>query len=136
MTMSTQTLLESARLLAGAVLHDSLQICSVGEPVTVGINVERPITNLGEPVPGLVQTTILGNAIESRTDAVYSIKVARGTALSAGQAVKVVSCVLEPDLIGKILLIDKISKNGLAMIRKAIASDSEIVDQQGKGDLE
>ena len=86
--------------------------------------------------PGLVQTTTLQNAVESRTVNTYSVKVARGTALEKGMAVKVVSCVMEPSLVGKTLLIDKVSQNGLAMLRKAVASDYDIVDQQGKGDLE
>lgn len=135
MTMSTQTLHESARQLAAAVLHDSIQILNVGEPVTVGINVTRELTEVGEPVAGLVQSTILANAVESRTDSTYSVKVARGTDLKSGEAVRVVTCVLEPDLVGKVLLLDKVSLNGLAMIRKAVAADFETVDQQGKDGL-
>lgn len=135
MTMSTQTLTESARVLALATLRDMVQLLTVGEPVTTGINVTRALTAVGDPVAGLVQTTVLGNAVESRTDAVYAVKVARGTALSAGMAVRVVTCFAEPDLIGKVLLIDKVSMNGLAMLRKGIASDYEVVDQQGKAGL-
>lgn len=132
MTMSTQTLGEAARQLAAAVLLDSIQIYDVGQPVTVGPNVTRDITEVGEPVAGLVQTTTLANAVESRVDSVYSVKVARGTDLSAGQAIKVITCLAEPDLVDKVLLIDKISKNGLAMIRKGVASDFGVVNQEGK----
>jgi len=91
--------------------------------------------SLREPIPGLVQTTTLANAVESRVDNTYSVKVARGTDLNAGQAVRVVSCLAEPDLVGKVLLIEKISQNGLAMIRKAVASDFKVVNQEGKGGL-
>ena len=135
MTMSTQTLAESARQLATAVLIDSIQIMDVGDPVTVGFEVVRELTPVGEPVAGLVQTSTLANAVESRVDSVYSVKVARGTALSAGQAIQVVRCIMEPDLVGKTLLLDKVSKNGLAMIRKAVASDFEQVNQEGKDGL-
>ena len=135
MTMSTQTLAESARQLAAAVLIDSIQVLLVGPPVTQGIAVTRSLTNVGTPVAGLVQTTTLANAVESRVDSVYSVKVARGTALAAGQAVRVITCLLDPTLVGKVLLLDKVSKNGLAMIRKAVASDFEVVNQEGKGGL-
>lgn len=132
MTMSTQTLGESARMLAAAVLLDSLQVLTVGLPVTVGINVTRALTPSGQPVAGLVQTTTLANAVESRTDSTYSVKVAQGTPLVAGQAVRVLICLMDPSLVGKVLLLDKISQNGLAMIRKGVASDFETVNQEGK----
>jgi hypothetical protein len=41
----------------------------------------------------------------------------------------------EPDLVGKVLLLDKVSQNGLAMLRKAVASDFDMVNQEGKGGL-
>lgn len=135
MSMSTQTLDESARQLAAAVLVDQIQIMDVGQPVTVGINVTRSLTPVGDPISGLVQTSVLLNAAESRTEATYSVKVSRGTTLRSGQAVKVIACRQEPELSGKVLLIDKISLNGLAMIRKAIASDYENINQEGKGNL-
>lgn len=135
MTMSTQTLTEAGRTLAAAVLIDVIQILNVGQPVTTGINVTRSLTPVGEPIAGLVQTTVLENAIESRVNSTYSVKVARGTALVPGQAIRVISCQAEPDLVGKELLLDKISLNGLAMIRKGVATDFEAVNQEGKGGL-
>jgi hypothetical protein len=133
--MSTQTLTESARQLALAVLKDTVQIMDVGQPVTVGINVTRELTPVGDPVAGLVQTTVLDNAVESLVDSVYSVKVAGGTNIKAGQAVKVISCLMEPSLVGKVLLLDKVSQNGLAMIRKAVATEFKPVNQEGKGGL-
>jgi hypothetical protein len=135
MTMSTQTLGEAARQLAAATLLDSIQIGTVGDPVTVKFAVTREFTAVGEPVPGLVQTTTLQNAAESRTVNTYSIKVTQGTELAKGDAVKVISCVLEPSLVDKVLLVDKVSQNGAAMLRKAVASDSDNVNQEGKGDI-
>lgn len=135
MTMSTQTLDEAARQMALAVLVDLVQILDVGEPVTTGINVDRSLTAVGTPIAGLVQTSVLLNAAESRTEATYSVKVPRGTSLSAGQAVQVITCRQEPSLSGKTLLIDKVSQNGLAMLRKAVASDFENVNQEGKSGL-
>lgn len=132
MTMSTQTLTEAARQLANALLLDTVQICDVGVPVTVGVNVTRSLTNVGTPVAGLVQTTTLANAVESRVDNPYSVKVALSTALAAGQAVRVITCTMDPTLVGKVLLIDKVSRSGLAMIRKAVASYATIVNQEGK----
>jgi hypothetical protein len=132
--MSTQTLREGARLLAG-VLVDTVQIFDVGDPVTVGFEVTRPLTPVGTPVPGLVQSTTLENAVESRTEQVWSIKVSRDTPLAAGQAVQVISSVAEPELVGRKLVVDKVSLNGAAMIRKGVASDFETVNQEGKEGL-
>jgi len=135
MTMSTPTLAEASRLLATAILRDTLQILTVGPPVTVGIQVTRSLTSVGLPVQGLVQTTTLANAVESRIDVVYSVKVRQNVLLMPGQAVRVVTCVATPSLVGKVLLIDKVTENGLAMIVKGIASDFHNVNQEGKGAL-
>jgi len=132
MSMSTQTLHEAARVIQQAILLDSVQIFNVGQPVTVGIQVTRELTPVGEPVAGLVQHTGLNNAVESATDTIYSIKVPQATELVSGQAVRVVACLMEPALVGKTLLVDKVSLNGAAMLRKAIASEHEVVNQEGK----
>lgn len=134
MVTSIQTLTDAAGLLS-TVLVDTAQVYNVGDKVTTGIVVSRALVSTGEPVACLVQTTSLANAVESRTESVYSVKVAQGTVLSAGQAIKVLSCVMEPDLVGKTLLLDKVSQNGLSLIRKAVASDWEIVNQEGKEGL-
>ena len=135
MTMSTQTLDEAARQLANAVLIDTIQILDVGDPVTVGINVTRELTAVGQPIAGLVQETTLQNAVESEVSTFYSVKVAKYTELKAGQAIRVITCHAEPDLVGATLLLDKMSRNGLAMIRKGVASTFEAVNQEGKEGL-
>lgn len=132
MVMSTQTSLEAARLLETTVLLDEVQILDVGQPVTVGTQVTRSLTPAGSPVAGLVQTTTLANAAEGITENIYSVKVARATPIAAGQAVRVTRCQLEPSLVGKVLLLDKVSQNGAALIRKAVAQDTTIVNQEGK----
>lgn len=132
MTMSTQTLGEASRMLAAAVLTDSIQISDVGVPVTEGFEVVRHLTAVGDPVPALVQTTTLANAAESRVESLYSVKVSQGTPLSAGQAVTVLRCSQEPSLVGKKLLMDKVSQNGAAVIRKGVATDFAVVNQEGK----
>lgn len=121
--------------MATSVLVDTVQVYNVSAPITVGFEVQRPIIAASEPVPGLVQSTTLVNAVESRTQHIFSIKVAQATALAPGQVVKVISCVQEPDLVGKLLLVDKVSLNGAAILRKAVASDFETVNQEGKGDI-
>lgn len=130
--MSTQTLDEAGRLMAKEILIDTVQIFDVGDPVTVGINVTRALTPVGEPIAGLVQTITLESAVEGRVAQAYSIKVPRGTALEAGQAVKVVTTRTDTELVGKPILVDTISKNGLAMIRKGTGQDFENVNQEGK----
>ncbi|QIN93835.1 hypothetical protein SEA_ALAKAZAM_12 [Microbacterium phage Alakazam] len=131
MVMSTQILRDAAALLARELI-DTVQILNVGDPVTVGPNVTRSLTPVGDPIPGLVQTTVLANAVEGVSENIYSVKVAQGTAISAGQAVRVVAAELEPALVGKVLLLDKVSENGAALIRKAVAQDTNVVNQEGK----
>lgn len=132
MVMSTQISREAARQLEVAILLDRIQILDVGQPVTVGANVTRSLTPVGQPVPGLVQTSTPQGAIESTTTNIYSVKVPQGTAISAGQAVRVEACLMEPGLVGKVLLLDSVSQNGAALIRKAFASDTTVVNQEGK----
>ncbi|UVK59169.1 hypothetical protein SEA_CAPTAINREX_11 [Microbacterium phage CaptainRex] len=132
MVMSTRTSLEAAKLLEQSILLDSVQLLNVGEPVTVGTQVTRSLTPVGNPIPGLVQTSVPQGAVESTTTNIYSVKVPQGTAWHAGQAVRVVACLMEPDLVGKVLLLDSVSRNGAALIRKGFASDSNVVNQEGK----
>ena len=134
MVMSIPISRDAAALLS-SVLHDSIQIMDVGEPVTEGAQVTRSLTPVGSPVAGLVQTTVLANTAEGRTNSTYSVKVAQGTVIEAGQAVKVVSCLLEPDLVGTVLLLDKVSLNGASLIRRGIASSVTVVNQEGKESL-
>lgn len=119
-----------------SVLIDSVQLYSVApSPVTVGSHVSRPLSAVGNPVPGLVQQTTLENAVESRSEALYSAKVGRATPIAAGMAVKVLTCAADPSLVGKIIFIDKVSGNGMAMIRKGVGTISEVVNTEGKEGL-
>lgn len=131
----TRTLAEAAGLMERTLLIDVVDLYTVGEPVTEGYDVYRQATLVSADVASLVQTTVLANAVESQVSNTYSIKLAAGTAVEAGMAVKVTSCRAEPGLVGKHLLIDKVSENGLALIRKAVATDFHSVNQQGKGDV-
>ena len=90
---------------------------------------------LGTPVAGLVQGTNLQNAIESKTETTWSVKVALATPMRSGQAVKVLSCAQDPTLVGKTLLLDKVSQQGAAMIRKGVATTVETINSQGKEGL-
>lgn len=131
MVMSTPTLASAASLLDVAVLIDTLDLYDVGDQVTTGINVSRELTLVQQDIRSLVQETTLANAVESATDSVYSVKVPRGTDIKAGQAIKVKTCTNDPSLIGKTLYLDKVSQNGAALIRKAVASSTYNVDRQG-----
>lgn len=135
MVMSTQTLGEAARLIHESILIDRIDLYAVGDPVTVGFGVTRTLSKLANGIPALVQTTLLANAVESQVVNLYSVKVARGTVITAGMVVEVVQCIQEPSLVGKKLLLDKVSQNGAAILRKAVASDFHQVDQQGKAGL-
>ncbi|WIC89568.1 hypothetical protein SEA_GARDENB_10 [Microbacterium phage GardenB] len=132
--MSTQTLAESSRLLE-LLLVDEVQILDVGEPITVGRNVTRELTPVGDPVKALVQGTTLQNAVESTTESIWAVKVPAGTPLVAGQAVRVTKASSKSTLVGKVLLLDKVSESGIDVLRKGVASDFEKVNQEGKEGL-
>lgn len=134
--MSAHTLAAAARLVEDNILLDQVQIFDVGSPVTVGAHVTRALTPVGQPVAGLVQSVTLENAVGGRVSQSYSIKVAVGTALVPGQAVKLLNSRTEADLVGKVFLIDTVSLNGAAMLRKATSSKAQSLDSQGKGVLE
>lgn len=130
--ISIPILADAASLLDVALLIDTLDLYNVGPQITVGFGVTRELTLVEEDIRSLVQETNLANAVESATTSYYSVKVPRDTPIKAGQAIKVKTCTNDPSLVGKTLYLDKVSQNGLALIRKAVASDSYQVDQQGK----
>lgn len=131
--MARQTIpLADAGKLLSLVLVDKVQLCTVGPPVTAGIQVTRQLTPLGEPVNGLVQTTLLANAVESLTETTWSVKVAAEVPLQGGMAVQVLVCQQDPSLVGEYLLIDRVNQSGMNIIRKGVSGSFMTVDQQGK----
>ncbi|QKN87711.1 hypothetical protein IXEL_10 [Microbacterium phage Ixel] len=130
--MSTQTLREAARLMDENVLLDQVQIFNVGDPVTVGHNVTRALTPAGQPVRGLVQSISLESPVDGRVSQAFSIKVSVGTPLEPGQAVRLLNSRTEAALVGKTFLVDTVSLNGAATLRKATSSKVSALDSQGK----
>ena len=131
--MARQTIpLADAGKLLSLVLVDKVQIYTVGPPVTTGIQVTRQLVPLGEPVNGLVQTTLLANAVESLTETTWSVKVAAEVPLQGGMAVQVLMCQQDPSLVGEVLLIDRVNQSGMNIIRKGVSGSFMTVDQQGK----
>ena len=131
--MARQTIpLADACKLLSLVLVDKVQLYTVGPPVTTGIQVTRQLTPLGEPVNGLVQTTLLANAVESLTETTWSVKVAAEVPLQGGMAVQVLMCQQDPSLVGEVLLIDRVNQSGMNLIRKGVSASFMTVDQQGK----
>ena len=131
--MARQTIpLADAGKLLSLVLVDKVQLYTVGPPVTTGIQVTRQLAPLGEPVNGLVQTTLLANAVESLTETTWSVKVAAEVPLQGGMAVQVLVCQQDPSLVGEYLLIDRVNQSGMNIIRKGVSGSFMTVDQQGK----
>ena len=131
--MARQTIpLADAGKLLSLVLVDKVQLYTVGPPVTTGIQVTRQLAPLGEPVNGLVQTTILATAVESLTETTWSVKVAAEVPLRGGMAVQVLMCQQDPSLVGEVLLIDRVNQSGMNIIRKGVSGSFMAVDQQGK----
>lgn len=127
--------LDDASSLLESVLIGSVKIYNSSAPKTEGIKVVRVLEKVSGPVPALVQSVDLKNAVESLTEQTFSIKVARETELVAGQVVEVVSSPQDPHLEGMKLLIGKVSLNGSALLRKGTASVYSLVNQEGKGSL-
>lgn len=131
--MARQTIpLADAGKLLSLVLVDKVQLYTVGPPVTTGIQVTSQLAPLGEPVNGLVQTTLLANAVESLTETTWSVKVAAEVPLQGGMAVQVLMCQQDPSLVGEYLLIDRVNQSGMNLIRKGVSGSFMAVDQQGK----
>lgn len=135
MTITTQTLTDASSLIKQTLLVDTVDLYTLGETQTEGYRAYRKATLVEPDVAALVQTTVLANAAESQVDNVYSVKVPLSTEVTAGMVARVTSCQQEPSLVGKHLMIDKVSQNGLAMLRKCVAADFHQVDQQGKGEV-
>lgn len=135
MTITTQTLTDASSLIKQTLLVDTVDLYTLGETQTEGYRAYRKATLVEPDVAALVQTTVLANAAESQVDNVYSVKVPLSTEVAAGMVARVTSCQQEPSLVGKHLMIDKVSQNGLAMLRKCVAADFHNVDQQGKGEV-
>ena len=131
MVRQTIPLADAGKLLS-LVLVDKVQLYTVGPPVTTGIQVTRQLAPLGEPVNGLVQTTLLANAVESLTETTWSVKVAAEVLLRGGMVVQVLRCQQDPSLVGEYLLIDRVSQSGMNLIRKGVSGSFMAVDQQGK----
>ena len=131
MVRQTIPLADAGKLLS-LVLVDKVQLYTVGPPVTTGIQVTRQLTAIGEPVNGLVQTTLLANAVESLTETTWSVKVAAEVPLQGGMAVQVLMCQQDPSLVGEVLLIDRVNQSGMNIIRKSVSGSFMTVDQQGK----
>ena len=128
--MARQTIpLADAGKLLSIVLVDKVQIYTVGPPVTTGIQVTRQLAPLGEPVNGLVQTTLLAKSL---TETTWSVKVAAEVPLQGGMAVQVLVCQQDPSLVGEYLLIDRVNQSGMNIIRKGVSGSFMTVDQQGK----
>ena len=130
--IETQILTSASKFMEDSLLFDLIDVYTVGEPVTQGYHTVRPATLHLTDVAALVQTTVLANAVESQVSSTYSIKVPHSVEIQAGMVVRVTRCQREPSLVSKHLLIDKVSQNGMALIRKAVAADFSTVDQQGK----
>ena len=124
--------LDAATALLQGVLVDRGRLRTVGPSQTVGHHVMRPLGPAGEPVAMLVQSVTHESPIDGTVMQTFSVKVARGSVVEAGMAVEVTACRQEPDLVGCVLLLDNVSRNGLSLIRKATASLAQVVEQQGK----
>lgn len=125
------TWIKAAKLI-DEILTDFIDVYDVGPPDLHEYRTVKTLIPVDSKVLALVQTTTLANASESKVESIYSIKVSRQYSLKAGQVICVRHCFLEPALVNKTLLIDKVSLNGLALLRKAVASDFASVNQEGK----
>ncbi len=129
--ISTRTLAKGAAALEQLFI-DEVQLLSLGPVETVGATTLRPATPVGEPVAGLVQSTTLPSPVDGTLVTTYSVKVARTVPLEAGMAVRVVRASADSSLQDLTLLVDVVTRNGLAMLRKGTCSLATRVQQEGK----
>lgn len=132
--MSTQTLAEAARLIELTFI-DELQIFDVGQPVTTGSKVTRELTAVGNPVKGIIQSVTLEAPNGGLVSQGFAIKVPVGVALAPGQAVRLLNTRTEAALAGMTFLVDTVSLNSLATLRKAISTKVITLNSQGKAVL-
>lgn len=136
MVMSTPILGEATEYIRRNILIDQLDICEVGATVTRGfVAVPATITTIQRDVQCLVQTVDIPQPVEGVAVQRYSVKVPRGTRLEPGMAVRISQCWREPTLVDTYLLVDSVSENGAALLRKATATRFHQVDGAGKGRL-
>lgn len=133
MVMSTPMLDEATEYIRRNILIDYLDVFDVGSTVTRGFRaMPATLTAVQHDVQCLVQTTDIPQPVEGVAVQQYSIKVTRSIALKPGQAVLITRCWREPSLQGAYLLIDSVSENGAALLRKATATRFHQVDGTGK----
>ena len=133
MVMSTPILDEATEYIRRNILIDYLDILDVGSTVTRGFQaMPATLTAVQHDVQCLVQTTDIPQPIEGAAVQRYSIKIPRGTSLKPGQAVRITRCWREPSLQGAYLLVDSVSENGAALLKKATATRFHQVDGTGK----
>lgn len=136
MVMSTPILDEATEYIRRNILIDRLDICEVGATVTRGfVAVPATTTVIQHDVQCLVQTIDIPQPVEGTAVQQYSVKVPRGTRLESGMAVRVSQCWREPTLVDTHLLVDSVSENGAALLRKATATRFHQVDGTGKDRL-
>jgi len=133
MVMSTPILDEATEYIRRNILIDYLDIFEAGPTITRGFQaMPATLTAVQHDVQCLVQTIEIPQPIEGVAVQQYSIKVPRGTSLKPGQVVRITRCWREPSLQGVNLLIDSVSENGAALLRKATATRFHQVDGTGK----
>lgn len=133
MVMSTPILDEATEYIRRNILIDYLDIFEAGPTITRGFQaMPATLTAVQHDAQCLVQTIEIPQPIEGVAVQQYSIKVPRGTSLKPGQVVRITRCWREPSLQGVYLLIDSVSENGAALLRKATATRFHQVDGTGK----
>lgn len=133
MVMSTPILDEATEYIRRNILIDYLDVFDVGPTITRGFQaMPATLTAVQHDVQCLVQTMDIPQPIEGAAIQRYSIKVPRGTFLKPGQVVWITRCWREPSFQGVYLLIDSVSENGAALLRKATATRFHQVDGTGK----
>lgn len=133
MAISTQTLANASSLMERELMRDRVRLYELGPERSVGYRVVRDRTLIQADLPALVQTTDVASDAESFVSTFFSIKLPQSTPVVTGHLVEVTQCEREPHLIGKTLLVERVSFNGLALLRKAIARGYTTLDSQGKG---
>lgn len=130
--MLTQILGEASSLMSSELLVDSLTISSPGINTVVNFEDIRSIEPRVHDVPCLVQTTSVIDSDSGTTSRYFSVKVGKDEDLNPGDYVTITRCDRDQSLVGRSLLIDNVSYNGIALIKKGISKEFENVNSEGK----
>lgn len=132
----TQTIASASSIMEDVLLVDLIDIETMQTSYDDEGFPTSEFTTVAAGVSALVQgITDSGTPQEGLMTKQWSIKVSKRTSVNPGVIIKVVESKSQPDMAGFRILVDEVSHQGMALIRKCIGQGFHAVDPQGKDGL-